>query len=98
MPGSFIADDIQNIINEDEFASSAVIGAGPSTISGIFDNLYIEVNGVEGLAPTLNVSSADLATAALTRGVKLTIDSVEYKFVRPEPDGTGMTLLILEDF
>jgi hypothetical protein len=98
MPGSFIEDDLDAFVDEDEFGSVALIEAGPGSVNGVFDNLFVERNNVEGLFPTLMVKTSDEIALALTAGKKLTIDSVEYAIVRPEPDGTGMTLLVLEDY
>jgi len=67
-------------------------------ITGIFDNGFYAVAGDEADAntrqPTLLCRTADTLGAA--RNSMVEIGSDVYKVVSPEPDGTGMTLLVLE--
>ena len=48
---------------------------------------------VENLAPQATCKSTDVSDA--TKATKLEIDSVVYKVYQPQPDGTGITRLIL---
>lgn len=65
-----------------------------STISGIFESQFVEFGGVETYAPTFLCRTADLTDVA--HDAQLRIESVDYKVKGNQPDGTGMTLLILE--
>lgn len=62
----------------------------------IFDNDYQDVlNGmVEGRGPALTVRTIDVQ--ALAKEVVLPVNGTDYRIKRPEPDGTGMTLLLLK--
>ena len=65
-------------------------------MDGIFSAGYVEVRGVEGYYPTHLVSNADAATVTKNSTV-LVKDSTNYICVSKQPDGTGMTLLVLEE-
>lgn len=69
-----------------------------ATIKGIFDNEYFEIAGQDNPArssqPTLVCKSSDVNSAERNSMVERGIDV--YKVVGVEPDGTGITLLLLE--
>jgi hypothetical protein len=79
-------------------------GVGPEiSVTGIFDAAYLLLEagqaGVSGTAPTLLCCSSDLD--ALPAGKACEDDRVidglvQYRVVDVQPDGTGMSLLILE--
>lgn len=100
MPGAFLADDIASMLNVNEFATSCTLtpATGPAvTIKGIFDNgaAIQSVGGIElvSTGPQLTCASADVP--ANWRGATLTINATVYNIVKPEPDGTGLTVLQL---
>lgn len=76
--------------------TNATIGGNP--VVGIFDNEYVEIdNGVApvvGTKPTLTVRDSD-AVGAIA-GTNVVVGSTNYKVIIPQPDGTGVTVLILE--
>ena len=89
-----ILDDIDVFVDtETGFAVDAIIG--DSTVSGVFDAAYAERLNTAGTAPVFLCRSADVA--AVEQGDPVTIDGVEYEVAGIEPDGTGMTTLVLED-
>ena len=61
---------------------------------GIFDNGYNASFGMDGTQPSLLVKSSDASGAV--RGTAVVVNSVSYTVQGIEPDGTGMTKLILE--
>ena len=67
------------------------------TITILFDNEYksvdMETGAVMSTAPMAYCKSADVS--AFTQGRVLTIDTVSYTVTDLQPDGTGMTTLIL---
>ena len=69
-------------------------GANLGAVVGLFEHQYVEVLGTESMTPTFSCRTTALPTD--THDYKLTYDSITYTVARPEPDGTGMTLLILE--
>lgn len=82
-------------LNTDEFADSATFthGGSPATIKGIFDNEYLAVQGVESLYPVFRTATSDVADAA--HNDTLVINGTTYYITGIQPDGTGVTLLIL---
>jgi len=69
---------------------------GGNTFNGIFENLFIEVKGVESRKPTFLCDEDNAKTLLIAHESVITINSVNYKVINKEPDGTGFLLLILE--
>jgi hypothetical protein len=86
------AEDLSEFLDSTEMADNATIGA--STIAGIFDNQFVEVHGIEGMRPVFTCAEANVASIA--HGDALTINATSYKVAGIQPDGTGLTSLILE--
>ena len=64
----------------------------------IFDNEFVESEtepGVEGRQPVLTGRSSDVDNLEIRKGSHVTIGADSYRVKRPEPDGTGMTRLVL---
>lgn len=67
-----------------------------ATVNGIFDNDFLTAMGVTaGTGPVLLCASADVTSAA--QGDAVTVGAVGYTITSLEPDGTGMTLLRLQE-
>ena len=69
------------------------------SLTGIFDNEFGEQLagasvGIETQVPMITVRSADVTSAA--HGDAIEVDAVDYKIRGIHPDGTGMTILVLE--
>ena len=80
-----------------DFAVAATL-QGVAVASGvIFDADYVEPLGnmVEGRAPVATAVSAEIPSVA--QGQSLVIGATTYKVRGVEPDGTGITLLRLEE-
>jgi hypothetical protein len=73
---------------------SATIGT-TSGIVGDFHDEYVEEFGIEGDAPTLTVPDSSLPIVH-GHGTAVTIGATSYTIVGVKPDGTGITLLVLE--
>ena len=82
--------------NTQHFAQVAVLGG--VTVHGIFDDAYAVGDvGELGMAtsqPTLLLSSSQVP--ANVRGMTLQVDGQHFSVEDVQPDGTGMTLLLLE--
>lgn len=98
-----IADDLDAILNVDEFALTATYIAGnfssKTTINGIFDNETIPVDSgglvsVHQEQPRFTCRTIDAPSIA--EGDILSVSGVEYKVVAWVHDGTGVTVLQLE--
>ena len=63
-------------------------------VAGIFDNSYADIYSMDGLAPSMQCATSDVSTAM--RGTAVVVNSVSYTVAGIEPDGTGMTRLVLE--
>ena len=87
-----MTEDFDAFFNSAEHGTEAVYKT--TSIVGIFENQYVEVNGVQSLKPTFLVNLT--AVPNIKRGNSITIDNVVYKFMFKQDDGTGMTMLILE--
>ena len=64
----------------------------------IFDNEFVESEtepGVEGRQPVLTCRSSDVGNLEIRKGSHVTIGADSYRVQRPEPDGTGMSRLVL---
>ena len=87
--------DLDTFLNSDEFAVDITYGGG--TIKGIFDNEFIANNqdeiSVEDLQPQVIVKTSDVP--GLAHGATMTIESVVYNVTGIQPDGTGLTVVIL---
>ncbi len=91
-------EDLTAFLNTSDFTVDAAIGG--NTYPCIFDNGYFEIAigevGVESNQPTAYMPDVDVAAASVVEGSTVTINSVAYKVVGIKPDGTGMTILVLE--
>ena len=91
------ATDLSAIVNADDFGTNATFNS--SSISGIFDNEFVESDGglEAGIGYTVTrfiCKTSDVSSASF--GDTITINSVGYKIREIRPDGTGMSELIIE--
>ena len=85
-------EDLDVFLDEDEFAVTAeIIGLD---VVGIMSEEYVMVNFVESKKPVFDCKESDVY--GVTHGSSVVIDSSVYQVVGIQPDGTGMTRLILE--
>ena len=63
------------------------------TVYGIFENKYIETEGIQGRKPTFNCAESIIDN--ITEGDQLEINSVVYTVKDWDIDGTGEILLLL---
>lgn len=68
---------------------------GGSAVSGIFDDAYLDPLGMSGSQPALLCADADVSTAV--HGTAVVVNSVSYTVASIQPDGTGMTRLLLQE-
>lgn len=107
-----IEGDLVNMLDTNEFADKATYSPKnyalqhPSNksapVNGIFDHDFIQINGIESYGPIFDAATAELCD--VTHGAKLTIHpsgktlptDITYTVRGVQPDGTGLTRLILE--
>lgn len=73
-------------------AASCTIGG--VAVSAIFSNRSADVLDVAGTQPYLTVESSVVASTA--RGTAVVVNGTNYTVAKLEPDGTGLTRVILE--
>ena len=93
------AGDRLAFLDADEFGIAATYN-GSATVYGIFENDYFDgmTEGgvsVEASQPRFSCRTADVSSAA--HGDTLLLGGTTYNVVGVQPDGTGMTMLLLED-
>lgn len=88
-------EDLTEFFDTDELAVTATY-AGVSW-PGILENEYYEVPGeigVESSQPLFLCAAADVPTGI--RGKTITVSGISYTVRGLRPDGTGITILVLE--
>jgi hypothetical protein len=85
-------EDLTAFFNPDDFGTAVTYNGG--TIYGIFDNEYVEIGAVATLAPILTCRTSDVSAAS--EGTSIVIGGVTYQIMVKQPDGTGVSRLILE--
>ena len=86
-------DDLDGMFATDVFAEEARIGV--RTLDVIFDAEYGESFDVAGTSPAIWCRSRDVA--ALTPGTTIVVRKKKYAASSVEPDGTGITVVRLEE-
>jgi len=87
----------------DDFAAASSYtstGGSASTVNGIFYNEFFEVDPLSGVGvvsaqPRFICATADLPSGAAS-GDAITVDSTAYTVRVIQPEGTGVTTLVLE--
>jgi len=91
-----MTEDLTAFLSTSEFAVDVVIGA--TTYQGILDKDFIAVTAgeasVESVGPAVHMRDVDVSGVA--HGTSITVGGTAYTVRGIEPDGTGMTTLILE--
>ena len=95
------ATELEVFFSADDFGVTATytpLGGSASNVKGIFDNEFFEAAvGEVGVAiqqPRFVCRSSDISTAV--EGDALIVNSVDYTIRVVQPDGTGVTTLVLE--
>lgn len=88
------AADLAEFVSED-MPGYVEATVGGVSVDGIFDNGYGSALDVAGSTPSLLLPSSSAASA--TRGTAVVVGGVSYTVSSVEPDGTGMTLLRLQE-
>lgn len=97
------ATELAVFFDADDFGVAATYtpsGGSPATVNGIFDNEFFEVEAGGEIAvameqPRFTCRTSDVSTAA--EGDSITINSTAYTVRVVQSDGTGVTVLVLEE-
>lgn len=76
------------------FGDDCTCDAGP--FRAIFDNGYVLSGELGETAPALVMTTADVERLGLREGITVTVRAKAYRVRRSEPDGTGMSVVILD--
>jgi len=87
-----MTEDFSAFLDVNEHATVAIYKT--NSVSGIFEDQYVAVNGIETVKPTFLVDVASVPN--IVRGNTLRLNNKEYSVVSKQVDGTGMILIILE--
>jgi hypothetical protein len=85
-------ENLAPFFNVAEFASSATLDG--ASVSGIFDNAYTDIMGIASRVPMFTLPTA--SASAATQASVLITGGVTYRVTSVQPDGTGVTALMLE--
>lgn len=85
-------EDTSAFMQLSDFAINATVAGLPVRV--IFDAAYADPFGIAGTEPRATCASVDVA--ALVQGSPLTILGQAYTVRDKQPDGTGITTLLLE--
>ena len=85
-------ENFNEFFDSDEMADDARIGS--ALVTGIFESQFVEVNGIEGVRPVFTCAALDVVD--LGHEKSLVINKQKYRVAGVQPDGTGLTSLILE--
>lgn len=90
------AEDLTAFFDTNGFAVSAILAGG--SVAGIFDQAYaladVGLTGMASSSPTFTLATSDVP--ANPAGASLVVNGATYTIVEHQPDGTGMSVLILE--
>jgi CTP:molybdopterin cytidylyltransferase MocA len=94
------AEDLAAFFSTDEFAVSATVGA--ASVPVIFDKAYIDAmpgysGGISGSQPRCLMKASDVQAHAVARDTAIVIAGVTYYVQDLQPDGTGLTTLVLSE-
>jgi hypothetical protein len=92
-----ITDLDETFLDNEEFAVDITYNAG--TIQGIFDAEFSSAvegeMGIESTVPQVQVKTTDVP--GIAHNATMTINTIVYNVIGIQPDGTGMTLLLLSE-
>lgn len=86
----------QDVMSNYEATYTHIVGGLQDVIKIIFDRDYLDVQGTGSVHPVALVNLSDLSSEP-GKGDTIEIDSVTYRVLRPEPDGIGGAVLILQE-
>ena len=85
-------EDLTEFFDGDELAEDATIGL--KTVSGVMESQFIEALGIEGVRPVFTCAEVDVVGLNFKQTIK--VKGITYKVAGVQPDGTGLTSLVLE--
>jgi hypothetical protein len=87
-------EDLTAYFNTADFGVEALWSESAEPVVVIFDKAFIENLGIAGNSPVALAKESDFPDVA--EGQTLTISGTVYTIITSQPDGTGVTTLIME--
>ena len=78
-----------------DFGDTVTFGA--NTFQAMFAHEYVEALGMDGESPILNCKTSDITALSVAIGSTVAVVGTNYTVVGNQADGTGFTVLILEE-
>lgn len=91
------AEDLSMYDDTNGFAVTATYTpqvGGAVVIKGVFDKEYVEPLGVTSSGPAFTTRTANVPNPK--HGETLLVNGTTYRIVTPQPDGLGVTVLLLQ--
>lgn len=85
-------EDLSEFFDSSELSEAATIGV--STVHGIMETQFVEVNGIEGVRPVFTCAANQVEKMVYKQTIE--VAGITYKVAGRQPDGTGLISLILE--
>lgn len=86
-----LTEDLSEFLDTDDFAVAATYD-GSTTVNGIYDAAYIDVNGVGSVNPVFLCAASSVA--ADPTGKALVVNGTNYVIRNIEPQGDGATVIL----
>lgn len=87
-------EDLDDFINADT-PGYVLATIGGVSVGGLFDDAYLDPLGMSGSQSSLLCASADVSTAV--QGTAVVVNGINYTVGSIQPDGSGMTRLLLQE-
>ena len=91
-----MVEDFTAFFQSSEFAVNATLAGLP--VVGIFDSAYLQGdvggNGMAGAQPMFTLATSEVPSSPV--GTSLVVNATTYRVAAHEPDGTGVSILMLE--
>jgi hypothetical protein len=89
--------DITNVfLNNDDIAEAFTFSRTASSVNAIFENAFAVIIGdVETSRPAISVKDSDIIGITHNDIFTRVLDGIAYNVIGIQPDGNGMTLVVL---
>jgi hypothetical protein len=98
MANSFFEDDLDDFFDTDEFAIDIVYNG--KTLNAIFDDEFAAIeagySSIDSSDPQIMLKSSDVEDNNMADGDTISISGESFLIHSKQPDGTGVTTLILK--
>lgn len=104
MAGSFLTEDLAGLFDADEFADVATFDGSQEEVIGVLDKAFdlatLGNADIASTGPAFSLATEDVPGNVLGRHLRfgdLLAGGSRYRVSAHHPDGTGMSVLVLQD-